>query len=437
MGDAAAQEAIELRSSAAKSSTAKFKKMLDTVQADGRARGLLNYHGASPGRWAGRLWQPQNLPRVDPDRDLPDVMRTLELLNTSKGKTDLIDSIELVTGKPMDTLSKCLRAMLIAGPGKKFVGGDFSNIEGRINAWVAGEKWKLDAFRQYDQGTGHDLYLVGAGRLLGVEPTDVSKAQRQSLGKVPELALGYQGSVGAFITMAAVYGIKPAEVAAIAKAATHENDWIATHSKYADANSYGLDVDVWTGIKSVVNAWRAAHPNIVQGWWDLQDAAIEAVSAPGLIVPVYGGKVKYLAKNGFLFCALPSGRVIAYASPRVAMVEQDFGTGPQKRNQVQYEGVDSKTRRWGKQALYGGKQCENIVQAIARDVMVESMFRAEDDNYPLVLTVHDELLSEVDDVQPPVQNDAANLKHIMEILPDWAEGLPVAASTWEDQRYVK
>ena len=436
LGDALAQEAIELRSAAAKSSTAKFKKMLETVQADGRARGLLNYHGASTGRWAGRLWQPQNLPRVDADRDLPDVLRAVELLNTNKGKKDLIDSIELVTGKPMETLSKCLRAMLIASPGKKFVGGDFSNIEGRVNAWLAGETWKVEAFRQFDQGVGHDLYKVGYAASFGLDPANVTKAQRQ-IGKVQELALGYQGSVGAYITMGAVYGIRPAEVAEVAAATTDQNDWLLTRSKFTETSSYGLDVDVWTGIKSVVNAWRAAHPNIVQGWWDLQDAAIEAVSMPGLVVPCFGGKVKYLAKNGFLFCALPSGRVIAYASPRVAGVEQDFGNGPQRRNQVQYEGVDSKTRRWGKQALYGGKQCENIVQAIARDVMLEAMFRAEDEDFPILLTVHDELLTEVSDTSGPLDDDALTLKRIMEHLPTWAEGLPIAASTWEDQRYVK
>jgi len=436
-GDERAQEAIELRAASAKSSTAKFKAMLSAVGADGRSRGVLNYHTASTGRWGGRLWQPQNLPRVDPDRDLPDVMRTLQLMDSPLGKKALLDALEMVSDRPaLDVLSKCLRAVLVAGPGKKFVGGDFANIEGRVNAWLAGETWKVEAFRQFDQGVGHDLYKVGYAASFGLDPAQVTKPQRQ-IGKVQELALGYQGSVGAYITMGAVYGIKPGEVALVAKAATHENDWLATRSKYANANSYELDQETWTGIKCVVNAWRAAHPNIVQGWWDLQDAALAAVDMPGLVVPCFNGRVKYLAANGFLFCSLPSGRVLAYASPLIRQVTNDYGTGPQKRNQVYYEGVDSKTRRWGPQSLYGGKQCENIVQGIARDVMIEAMFRAEDENYPLVLTVHDELLTEVPNLAGPLDDDAATLKRLMEIVPTWAEGLPVAASTWEDTRYVK
>lgn len=393
-GDATAEEVIRLRRAAAKSSTAKFRAMQDSVCDDGRVRGVLQYHGASTGRWAGRLIQPQNLPRVDPDRDLPDVMRALDLLATGRPAVEVVDGLDLLTGDPLGTLSKCLRAMLIAGPGNKLVGGDFSNIEGRVNAWLAGEDWKVEAFRDYDAGTGHDLYKLAFARSFGVPVEEVSKADRQ-IGKVMELALGYQGGVGAFQTMAAGYGVK-----------------------ISDERADELKA-----------AWRKAHPHIVQSWWALQDAAIEAVAAPGVTVRILDGRVGYHAANGFLFCQLPSRRVLAYANPRIVQVETKTGG---VRNQVEFDGVDSTTKKWGPQRLYGGLQCENIVQAIARDIMVEAMLRI-DPLYPVILTVHDELLSEV----PADQADPDEYGRLMSVLPVWAAGLPVAAQAWSDERYVK
>jgi len=346
---------------------------------------------------------------------------------------EIVDGLELLLGEDMvlDTLSKCLRAMIIAGPGKKLVGGDFSNIEGRVNAWMSGEQWKLDAFRAYDEGAGPDLYKVTAGSILGKPHDAVAKAERQAYGKVPELACGYQGSIGAFVTMAATYLIKPAEVARIAMQTVSQDALREAQLQYARAtNTYGLDQDVWVGIKLVVNGWRHAHPHIVQGWWDLQDAAIEAVGTPGAKVPVFGGKVQYLVANGFLFCALPSGRVIAYAAPRLKWSTN----GERKRRYVEFDGLDSETKRWGPQSMYGGFQGENIVQAIARDVMVAAMFAAEKLGYRIVLTVHDELLCEVPDGD---LFNADKLKEIMSRLPAWAHGLPLAAAAWEDRRYVK
>jgi DNA polymerase len=187
-----------------------------------------------------------------------------------------------------------------------------------------------------------------------------------------------------------------------------------------------------------VNGWRAAHPRIVQGWWDLQDAAIEAVSTPGAVISVFGGRVKYLVANGFLFCALPSGRVIAYAAPRLKYAVRpgafDRNGKPLVRRYVEFDGLDSETKRWCPQSMYGGFQDENIVQAISRDVMVVAMHAAEAEGYPIVLTMHDELLCEVDDTP---ERNAAGLQSIMSRLPAWAHGLPLAAAAWEDKRYVK
>lgn len=395
MGDDTAEEVVRLRRAAGKTSTTKYKAMLASVCADHRVRGTLAYHGAGTGRWAGRLIQPQNFPRIDAEKELSDILRIIELLALDQTRGARCDAIEMLVGPAAEWLSKCLRAMLIAGPGKRFVSGDFSNIEGRVNAWMSGEAWKLDAFRAYDAGTGPDLYRLAYAKSFGVDIDAVTKSERQ-IGKTMELALGFQGGAGAFLTMGANMGV---------------------HTTEERANELKV-------------AWREAHPRITQSWWDLQDAAIEAVNAPGITVPVLGTKVQYLAANGFLYCRLPSGRVISYASPKLIWTETASG---HKRVQIEYWGVDSYTKRWGPQRLYGGVQSNNVVQGTARDLMVEAMFRAEDAGYPIVLTVHDELLSEVDEGF----GSADDYQRIMSVLPEWATGLPVATAAWEDKRYVK
>lgn len=480
-GDETVEEVIRLRGAASKTSTKKYKAMLDCVCADSRARGLFGYSVASTRRWAGRLIQPHNLPRIQ-DEDPPDVDRAIFFLNTPKSKADLLDSIELSTGRSaLEVLSRSLRGMFTAAPGKKLYGGDFSNIEGVTNAWLAGEDWKLEGFRLAFAKMGPGMYETSYARSFGKQVADVTKGERQ-IGKVQELSLGYQGSVGAYVTMGANYGIKPGKVAEVARAATSEEAWAAVAKKYSVRDSRGLDRDAWTGIKIVVNSWRAAHPAIVGSWWALQEAALEAVQNPGAKIPVYDGKCAYLAANGFLFCQLPSKGVIAYAAPRVRETEWDppvfytmlaeetvkaeahgevmihftaegrrvepeeplfleDGTEvPMKvRNRrgrkkyvVEYDGVDSKTKRWSPQYLYGGLQCENIVQAVARDFLAEAMMRIEP-KYPIVLHVHDEVVSEVLEGFGSVDE----YKQIMSILPAWAEGCPIAVAAWEDKRYVK
>jgi DNA polymerase len=301
----------------------------------------------------------------------------------------------------LETLSKALRAMIVAEPGKRLVGADLSNIEGRINAWIAGETWKTQAFSEYDNGTGPDLYKLAYAKSFHKAPEAVDKAERQ-VGKVMELALGYQGGVGAFQTMATAYGLKVTDDRA----------------------------------EELKAAWRDAHPEIVQSWWDLQDAAIDAGSNKGCIVPLLNDRIRYKVDRGFLWCRLPSNRVLAYAAPRIVWgkVKCRDGSVLEKR-QVEYEGVDSVTKRWGPQRLYGGLQCENIVQAIARDVIVEAMFRAEEAGFPIILTVHDEILAEVEDAA--AGHTPETLEALMTQPPKWASGLPLAAKAWEDKRYVK
>jgi DNA polymerase len=410
-------DVVRLRRATARSSTAKFKAMLDSVCRDGRIRGTLNYHRAHTGRWGGSGVQPQNFPRVD---DPEAVGRALDALKTYDQPVEIVTAIDVMCGPPIEVLSKCLRAMIVAAPGYELLGGDFSNIEGRINAWLNGETWKLDAFRAYDAGTGPDLYYVMAADVTGKRIEDVTKVERQVSGKVPELACGFQGAVGAFLKMA--YTQDPPVRVTEAEA------------------------------KRIVSAWREKNYHIVQGWWEIQDAAIEAVGAPGCVVYCRGNKVAYTVSNGFLWCLLPSGRVIAYAKPRLVWKEIEAptegewangmaGEGPiyipptegRYKRVVEYMGVDSLTKRWSVQSLYGGSQMNHVVQGTARDRMVEAMFAVEDAGLPLVLTVHDELLSEV----PVGTASAEQYADLMMREPDWAAGLPVAVKTWKDVRYVK
>jgi DNA polymerase len=393
--DRLASEVLTLRASASK--TFKFAAMLECVCRDGRIRGTLAYHGTISGRWSGRLVQPQNLKRVGSEEDEQTVTDVVSILKQPMAPAGHALAIDVLCGPPLEALSLCARACIIAPPGKKLVGGDFSNIEGRINAWIAGEAWKVQAFREYDMGTGDDLYVVAARKALG--KAEITKADRQLWGKVSELALGYQGGVNAFNKMGANYGVRIENALA----------------------------------KRIVLGWRSNNPAIVASWSELQEAAIEATSSKGCIVSCLSGRVAYRHDNGFLWCRLPSGRVIAYPG---AIVER-------KHKIVVIDGEEVEFNNWGvsfwhgtpfrKVDLYGGMQCAHVVSGTARDVLVEAMFRLEAANYPIVLTVHDEALSEVDEDF----GSADHYQQIMERRVDWLGDCPITAKAWEDTRYVK
>ena len=454
------REAIELRQDASKTSTAKFDAMLAVACADARARGLLAYHGANSGRWAGRLIQPQNLYRIDPERDGDSIAAVVEILLTHSAEA-AYDMIYMLYGSVMVMLAKTLRTMIVAEDGNTLHGVDLANIEGRLQAWIAGEVWKLDAFRAFDAKLGPDLYCVAYGKAFGEDPALVKKqAAKRQIGKVMELALGYQGSVGSFISMGKNYGLKPAPlVPVIIEVAPQQFDtW---RLRYANArDKRGLPEDQWAAVKTIVTGWRDQHPRTVQSWWDLQDAAVEAVMAPGQFVAVLEGKVAYLATKSFLYCRLPSGRVLAYCNPRVVIHKEEWlefdngatipldelfdfeiaahiaGGAVRKervRKRVDYEGYDGETRRWATFSLYGGMQFNHIVQGTARDVMVGGMMRAEQRGYPLVLTVHDEVLAET----PDWFGSAEELEAIMTEGEVWLHGCPLAAKGWSGVRYGK
>jgi DNA polymerase len=376
---------LEIRREAAKSSTAKLEAYQNRLCRDGRMRENLLYMGASTGRWSGKGAQLQNLPR--PSLKPHQIDRVFEALPTRDP-----DWLE-VWGPALSVVADTLRGMIIAADGHELVRADFSNIEGRVLAWLAGEQWKLDAFRAYDAGTGPDLYKLAYAKAFGIAIEDVDAHMRQ-LGKVMELALGYAGGVGAFQSMAALYGIT-----------------------MSDDRADELKL-----------AWRAAHPATVAFWYALDDAAMSAVRHPGRLTKA--GPIGYVVAGNILWCRLPSGRLLSYVDPKIREVETPWGA---MRDAVTYMGVNSMTRKWERAKGYGGLFAENVTQAVARDVMAEAMLRVEAQGWPVLLTVHDEVVCET----PAGAVTPEQFGAVMSEIPHWADGLPVAAEAEAGRRYGK
>lgn len=460
--DSKVEEVILLRQQSGKGTpTSKYQTMASCALLDGKAYGQLFYHGASTGRWAGRLIQFHNLPKIDEDHDLRDVLTVVGILGTYWSADEKCDAIQMVCGTVLPVLSKALRHMLIASEGRRFIGGDLSNIEGCVAAWISGEEWKTQAYRDFQAGNGQDLYIVSYSKSFGLEVHKVTKSQR-GIGKIQELACGFQGSVGAYHKMCRQYNLNIAAMVGPIRSAVTQEEWDAAAKtmKRPGTNTYGLPEDQWTAFKVAVNGWRAAHPAVESAWYELQDAAIQAVAEPEKPVWCLDGKIAYLCSRDVLWCKLPSGRNLAYMRPYIkgtyeyhlqdgdgnyAWVKEDDVDGllskgyfrtekqPRVKRSVIFECYESEKKRWGKSSLYGGLQFENIVQAVARDVMVEGMFAAEEKGYNIVLTVHDELLCD----EPVGHGSAEELQSIMSTVPSWCPGLPLAAKCWEDIRYAK
>jgi DNA polymerase len=431
--DDVALEVVSLRRQGAKAtSLAKYGSGLRCVGFDERARGLLQYHKASTGRWSGSLYQPHNLERIDPDEDGPLIEQMLHILREALTAADAVEWCELTGYTPMRAIGKCTRAMIVASEGHELIGCDYSNVEGRASAWLAREQWKVEAFRAYDAGTGPDLYKLAYSKAFGEPVESIGKGPKRQIGKVQELFLGYQGSVGAFMSGAANYGFKPDDIAAVVKPVAAAGDWHRAAEKFEGSNSFGLSKDTWTALKYVVNGWRAAHPNTVQCWWNIQDAVVEAVDDPGRMIFLFNNKVRvYCAKNRrFLHIYLPSGRALSYFRPKLK--ETKDGDGRVKR-QVVVEGWDSRINHWGTVHLYGGLLWENIIQALCRDLLVHGLMNCEAAGYPVVLHVHDEGVFEVLEGQ----GDVREVQALMAVLPPWAGGFPLTSAAWRDKRYVK
>jgi DNA polymerase bacteriophage-type len=375
------REALQIREEAGKSSVAKIESMFEASCPDDRIRGLLLYHGAGTGRWSGRLVQPQNFPRgnvSDPERFIPLV------LSRSVDEIDLEYPV-------LDVVSSLLRAMLTAAPGHKLVAADFSAIEARVLAWLADERDLLSTFE-----SGGDVYKVMASKIYRVPVEEVKKDQRQ-MGKMAILGLGY--GMGA--------------------------------KKFVDACKAMANIEI-TGeeSKQVVDLYRGSNTAIVSLWKDLEGAALRACLEPGTRQLAANGRVRFMRKEGYLWMRLPSGRLLCYSNPTVADRVTPWGSTAQA---VRVWGQNSYTRKWEPYDLYSGLLAENAVQAIARDVLVEAMMRAEENGYPVVLSVHDEIVTEVE----ASAGSPKELEDIMSERPAWASDLPLNSEGWENFRYRK
>lgn len=382
----AAREVLGLRVEAGKSSVAKLQRMLQFACADDRMRGLLLYHGASTGRWSGKGPQVQNFPARSPwlsvDKDLVEHM----LPFVRAGALDAIDICYPV----LEVLALCLRACLRAAPGYRFIGGDFSQIEARVLAWLAGQMDLLTLF-----ATGQDVYKPMAAAIYKVAVELVTKAQRD-MGKRAILGCGYGMGWEKFIA----------------------TSWKEARQVLDEAFA-----------KRVIATYREKNDCIVALWHALDDAAISAVKQPGAVFYAADGKLAFTKRGDYLWIVLPSKRLLAYHKPEIRIERTPWGAD---KETVTFYGENQK-RQWVRQKTYGGFWAENVTQAIARDLMAEAMLRAEDRGYPIVLTVHDELLAEV----PEGFGSAKEFTDIMCFLPAWAEGLPVKAEVGEMQYYGK
>ncbi len=368
------KEVLELRLLLSKSSVKKYLAMKTCRCSDGRAHGLLQFYGANrTGRWAGRLVQVQNLPQ----NHIPDFAVARNLI-----KSGCFEAVELLYDSIPDTLSQLIRTAFVPREGCKFMVADFSAIEARVIAWLAGESWRQEVFRN-----NGDIYCASASQMFGVpvEKHGVNGELRQK-GKIAELALGYGGGVGAMISMGAI--------------------------------DMGLAEEE---LQPIVDSWRQSNPAIVKLWWDVHRCVIKAVKDKQ---PQTYKCLTFEYQSGMLFIGLPSGRRLAYAKSSVYRNDYD-------RDEIAYMGVDA-TKKWGKINSYGPKFVENIIQAMSRDILAEAMERLEAADYDIVMHVHDEAVIEAP--RDAVLDDACR---IMSKTPDWTPGLILNAAGYECEFYQK
>lgn len=415
-----ARELITARLHAAKASVKKYDALIKSTNADGRLRGCLMFCGAQKtGRWAGRLWQPQNLPRGTLTPEQADT--AIGAIKTGMASI-LYDDVNAV-------VSSCLRGAIIAPPGKKLVVADLSNIEGRVLAWLAGEKWKLDAFRAYDEGRGVDLYKATYARTFGIKPDEVTKKQRQ-VGKVLELAMGYMGGVGSFLAFATVYGVDLKDLAERTYDALDEDTLTLAHDQWDffknKGMTNGLDERTWTALNAIKLAWRNAHPAITKFWSETELRVRSAFGEPYAHPDKAPYPVTFANTKFGLACRLPSGRVMAY--PRAELPTDG------EHCLFRYYAPLRVRKGFAMSKTHAGKIVENVTQATARDVLAANLARVEAAGYKIVLSVHDELITETPDTP---DYTAEKLAAMMATPPKWAADLPLAAAGFEAYRYKK
>lgn len=373
-----ALEALLIREEMAKTSVSKYSKMNEVICSDDRARGLLQFYGAGTGRWAGRLIQVHNLPR--------NTIKDLDLARQLVTDGDM-EILEMCYPSIPDILSQLIRTAFIPSPGHRFIVSDFSAIEARVIAWLAGETWRLEVFRTHGK-----IYEASAAKMFKVpiESIDKGSPLRQK-GKVAELALGYQGSIGALKQM--------------------DRKWAANATE--------------DELQELVNQWRESNPNIVKLWYDVEAAAIKAIEGRTIVELQRG--LKFIYEPSFLFIQLPSGRKLAYPKPRLKPHDKYKG-----KIKITYSGMDA-NYNWVEIDTYGGKLVENIIQATARDCLRDAMLRLDKAGYKIVFHVHDEVVLDV----PISKGSVEEVTEIMSEPLTWAPDLPLRAEGFECDYYQK
>lgn len=477
---------IEMRLGASSTASTKYNPLVNGLSADGRRRGCLQYGGAKRTlRWAGKGFQPQNLARGEYSDDHEGKIKRREgesdvaFWVRSHMLTNGINSLLRGTAHWAYDISKLtastVRGCIIPAKGKKFVVADYSNVEGRGLAWIAGEKTALMVFK-----AGRDIYCETAGKMFGLDPEYI-KANRKDLrqiGKACELGLGYGGGVAAFLQFAKNLGLDLYAMAEVMKGTFPDHIWAAAKRGYEYARineakrppkpgkkderpTYILPKNVWLTCDAIKRMWRESHPMTVAFWAELEDAVLCAIRNPGKAywagahvrpdgkkaLKIVRTKAKHdptfdeerddpNAAGWWLKIELPSGRIMSY--PGIALsvtTEIDEDTGKKRTStRIKYQGENQTTRQWGFQYTYGGKLTENIVQALCRDILAWSMPGVEAAGYEIVLSVHDELITEVPDTDDYTTEELCAL---MCDLPVWAKGFPLAAEGDIMYRYRK
>lgn len=420
---------LEIRASLGAASVKKLYSISRRLCSDNRIRDILSYCGADrTGRWAGRGPQPQNLPNSGPKVRRCDVVNGCGhysghdpyaacpwcsapewALSPEDWSIDAVedaitvikyrrlDLVERVFGDAIAAVSGCLRGMFTAAPGKDFICSDYSAIEAVVLAALAGEEWRLEVFRTHGK-----IYEMSASKITGIPFEEFAKHKketgqhhpmRKKVGKVAELASGYQGGLGAW--------------------------------KNFGADEFMTDEEIKANIKK----WRDESPMIVKFWYGLEEAAVAAIQNPGQCFEFRG--LKFGCKDDVLYIQLLSGRKLSYHQPRLHPDVTPWGKTVLK---ITYMGMDSVTKQWVRLDTYGGKLCENVVQATARDILAHALLLADEAGYDPVLHIHDEMVSEVDEGWGTVEE----FERIMATLPDWCKDWPIkAAGGWRGKRYRK
>ena len=372
---------LELRLGGAQAAIKKIDALLARAGDDDRVRGSSRHHGASTGRWSGEGFQPQNLKRP--------TVEDIDAAITAVSAGDYAH-VKSIYPKPLSVVGDLSRSMITAAPGHALISADFSSIESRVLAWVAGEEWKLHAYRRFDNthDAAHEPYRATAALIFHTTPDAVTKDQR-GVGKTCDLALGYQGGVNAF-------------------------------RKFEPERFTDEEVDQFK------KGWRAAHPAIKRFWYSIDRAAYDAAYSRGRVIQC--GRLAFKCAGAFLWLKLPSSRKLAYPFPQIEIENL-------KHRSVVF--ADSAAGRFVDcrhgNGAYGGLWTENVVSGIARDLLAEAMLRIEAAGYPIVLHVHDEIVAEV----PIGFGSTEEFTQLMTRIPDWASGLPIAASAWTGARYCK